>query len=131
MSDEDLIGYLFDLLDPGDRAAVAARVATDTETAARLEHLRAAVAPVLSAAEFERECPPEPRPGLALRTLAAVARHVVDSEPRVVEPSVVAAFLRDYPTEAAELDFDSGTRARVPQAAPAPPPAPARRWPRR
>ncbi len=124
MSDEDLIGYLFDLLDPDDRAAVATRVAADPETAARLEHLRAAATPLLSVAEFERECPPEPRPGLAVRTLAAVARHVVENEPRVAEPSVVAAFLRDYPAEPAELDFDSGTRAKVPQARPSAPVAP-------
>ena len=51
MSDEDLIGYVFDLLDPDDRAAVAARVKADPAAAARLEQLRAAAAPVLAVAE--------------------------------------------------------------------------------
>ena len=122
MSDEDLIGYMFDLLDPDDRAAVAARVEADPIAAARLEHLRAAAAPVLAVAEAERDDPPEPRPGLALRAIATVARHVVEHEPRpaVAEPSAVAAFLREFADEPAELDFDSGTRAKVPQNATAP-----------
>ncbi len=124
MSDEDLIGYVFDLLDPDDRAAVAARVKADPAVAARLEQLRAAAAPVLAVAEAEREDPPEPRPGLALRAVAAVARHVVEHEPRVPEPSAVAAFLREFAAEPAELDFDSGTRAKVPRHATGPRPAP-------
>jgi hypothetical protein len=118
MLDEELIGYLFDLLDPADRAAVAARVESDPEIAARLERLRAASAPILAVAETEREESPEPPPGLALRTIAAVAQHVVEHEPRQPEPSAVAAFLREFANDPpTELDFDSGTRAKVPQTA--------------
>ena len=124
MSDEDLIGYLFDLLDPDDRAAVAARVAADPSVAARLEHLRAAAAPVLAVAEAEREDPPEPRPGLAVRTVAAVARHVVRHEPRQPEPSAVPALPNERAGGTPELDFGPGTRAKVSQPAPGPRPAP-------
>ncbi len=134
MSDEDLIGYVFDLLDPNDRAAVAAHIKADPTVAARLEQLRAAATPLLAVAEAEREDPPEPQPGLAVRTIAAVARHVVEHEPResVPEPSAVAAFLREYAEEPPELDLDALTRAKSPEAAdnhspgtgtrPAPPP---------
>jgi hypothetical protein len=121
MSDEDLIGYLFDLLDPDDRAAVAARVKADPNTAARLEQLRTAAAPMLAGAEVEREEPPEPRPGLAVRTIAAVARHVVEHKvEHAPEPSAVAAFLHEFATDPTELDFDSGTRAKAPRPASAP-----------
>ncbi len=131
MSDEDLIGYLFGLLDPDDRAAVAARAETDPEVAARLEKLRLAAAPLLAAAEVERDDPPAPRPGLAVRAVAKVAQHVVEHEPRVPEPAntepAVAAFLRDYASDGpVEFDFESGTRAKVPGAAPRRRPATAR-----
>lgn len=55
MSDEDLIGYLFDLLDPIERAAVATCLETDPAVRARLERLRAEAAPLLAVAEVERE----------------------------------------------------------------------------
>lgn len=127
MSDEDLFGYLFDLLPIEDRAAVAARLELDPELAARLAHLRRAVRPVLAVAEFERDNPPEPAPGLALRAIARVAQHVVEHEPRPAEPEsrepAIAAFLRDYTAEAPrELEFDSGTRAKVPGSARRAPP---------
>lgn len=118
MSDEDLIGYLFDLLDPAEHAAVASRIASDPEVAARLEQLRADVAPMLAVAEAEREEPPEPPPGLAVRAIAAAARQLAEQEPSRPEPSAVAAFLREYSSdEPAELEFGSGTRAKAPQAA--------------
>jgi hypothetical protein len=121
MSDEDLIGYLFDLLGPADRALVAARVNSEPGAAARLEALRASLAPMLAVAEAEREDPPEPPPGLALRAIARVAQHVVEHEPREPEPEraepVLAAFLREFAADApAEFDFASGTRAKVPGA---------------
>lgn len=141
MSDEDLIGYLFDLLDPNDRAAVAACVDADTEVAARLERLRAAAAPVLATAEAERDDPPEPQPGLAVRAIAKVAQYVVEHEPRASEPerpeTAMSAFLRGYNSDApVEFEFEPGTRAKVPgaTAAPAPPasdgpdPQPGRRF---
>ena len=48
VSDEDLIGYLFDLHDPDERAALAARLARDPELAARLDDLRDTVAPLVA-----------------------------------------------------------------------------------
>lgn len=127
MSDEDLIDYLFDLLAPEDRATVAARVGSDPAAAARLERLRGAVGPVLQTAEFERENPPEPAPGLSVRAVARVAQFVVSHEPRAPEPAPAAlpAFLRDF-TSAGPLDleFASGTRAKRPGAASEPRPAP-------
>lgn len=141
MPDEDLIGYLFDLLDPADRARVAARVGAEPELAARLRHLRSALGPVLATAEFERENPPEPAPGLALRAIAKVAQHVVEHEPRAPEPAAseppVAAFLRDFRADPPmDFEFESGTRAKRPDGGrPAPPvsdgpdaPAPGRRF---
>lgn len=127
MSDEDLIGYLFNLLDPAERAAIAARVESDPEVAARLERLRTTAAPLLAVAEAEREEPPEPPPGLAIRAIAAVAQHVAEHEPREPsEPSAVAAFLREFTADPpTELNFDSDaltkSRASTPRLRPAPP----------
>ncbi len=128
MSDEELIGYLFDLLDPDDRAAITARLNADPELASRLDQMRADAAPMLSVMEAEREEPPEPRAGLALRTIGVVARHVVATEPRPTRTdaaeSTVAAFLHDYTEAPEELDFDHGMRAKVSsshEARPAPP----------
>jgi prepilin-type processing-associated H-X9-DG protein len=127
MSDEDLIGYLFDLLDPDDRAAVGARAEADPDVAARLEQLRAAVGPVLAVAEQEREESPEPPPGLAVRAVSRVAQYVVEHEPRAKPPepdeSPVAAFLREYAADGAgavELDCESGPRHAEPRRAPPP-----------
>ena len=102
MSDEDLIGYLFDLLDPDDRAAVAARLRVDPALAARLEQLRATVAPMLAVAEAERDDPPSPQPGLAVRALGRVAQHVVEHEPRRPAPTAsrdLAAILQEMGTD--------------------------------
>ncbi|HYH63243.1 MAG TPA: hypothetical protein VD866_00950 [Urbifossiella sp.] len=85
--DIDLAGYLLDLLDPADRAAVAARVAADPELAARLAALRAALPP-----HAEHEPPAE----LALRTVARVAEHVVATEPRrPFQPTPVGVIAAD------------------------------------
>lgn len=122
MSDEDLIGYLFDLLTPDERAVVAARVQSDTDIAARLNALRANAAPLLAVAAVERDEPPVPRPGLALRAIATVAQYVVEHEPRDEGPleSSVDAFLREYADEPPDIDivFGPGTRAPVPAAPP-------------
>lgn len=126
MADEELIGYLFDLLDPDDRAAVAARLEADPEVAARLDRLRMDAAPMLSVMEAEREEPPEPPPGLAVRAVAAVARHVVAHEPREAgvetAQAAVAAFLRQYTDAPRELNFDHGTRAKPSRCEPRPAP---------
>lgn len=126
MSDEDLIGYLFDLLDPDDRARVEARVQSDPEVAARLEHVRASSAPLLAVMEVERAEPPEPPPGLAVRAIAKVAAHVAEHEPREPEPvtseTELAALLSDSNPDF-EIEFGSGTRAKAPKPAPATTPA--------
>jgi hypothetical protein len=72
MTDEELIGYLFDLLDPEERAAVGAFVEAHPEAAARLDHLRHSLVPL----EADREPDAVPR-GLAVRTVARLAEHLV------------------------------------------------------
>lgn len=125
MSDEDLIGYLFDLLDPTERAQVAARVQTDPAVATRLAGLRAVAAPLLAVAEVDRQEPPAPRPGLAVRAVARVAEYVVEHDPIPPEPSGagVEAFVHGYDGDSEPPDIDivfgPGTRAPVP----APPPS--------
>lgn len=129
MSDEDLIGYLFDLLDPAERAAVAACAEADPAVAARLDRLRADAAPLLAAMTAERADPPAPRPGLALRAIATAAAHVVVHEPRAPQPvtteAALAAMFREV--EPRELEFASGTQAKRPgepvEPRPAPPPS--------
>jgi hypothetical protein len=134
LSDEDLIGYLFDLLDPAERTAVAARSEADPETAARLDHLRAALTPALSVLDAERDDPPEPRPGLALRTIARVAEHIAEHEPSRSEPEpgelALSVLLREMSAEsAAPIEFGAGTRATPPEPTPRPTAAPARSAP--
>ena len=46
MNDEDLIGYLLDLLEPDEHAAVAARLETDPIAVTRLAALRDTLAPL-------------------------------------------------------------------------------------
>lgn len=74
MTDGDLIGYLLELLDPDDRAAVVADIVAHPETAVRLEQLRDTVARL----KVDHE-PAVPRPGLAVRTVARLAEHLVAS----------------------------------------------------
>ncbi|MDY3563769.1 hypothetical protein R5W23_005385 [Gemmata sp. JC673] len=139
MSDEDLIGYVLDLLPPEERAAVETRLSLAPELAARLDRVRRSLSPLLAVAATERDNPPEPPPGLAVRAIARVAQHVVACEPRPAQPEprepAAIALLRDFAARApGELEFGSGTRAKVPGASrPAPPvsdgpePAPGRR----
>jgi hypothetical protein len=99
---DDLPGYLFDLLDPDERAAMAARLATDPDATARLARLRA-VLPPLPADAF-----PDPPPELALRTLARVAEYVVATEPRrSANPTPVEVI-------AADVAPNRATRRRLP-----------------
>jgi hypothetical protein len=89
-TDDDLIGYLFDVLDPDDRAAIDGRLAAEAALAARLESLRDAAAPL----DADR-ADPEPPAGLALRTVARMAEYLVANEPRT--PSHPAAEPARYP----------------------------------
>jgi hypothetical protein len=66
--EENLIGYLIDALDPETRAEVETQLEADPEARARLELLRAGLAPLRADAE-----PPAPPPGLVIATLARVA----------------------------------------------------------
>jgi hypothetical protein len=76
MTDEDIIGYVLDLHDPADRAAVAEHLALNPAAAARVERLRRALAPL----ESDRE--PDPAPaGLAVRTVGRLAAYLVEHEP--------------------------------------------------
>jgi hypothetical protein len=119
MSDEDLIGYLFDLLDPAERAVISARAKADPELAARLEHLRAVAGPMLAVMDVERDEPPEPPAGLVVRTIARVAVHVAEHEPRRPEPvtteTELAALIHEVRSDTpGEMDFGAGTRAKAP-----------------
>jgi hypothetical protein len=68
--DENLVGYLLNVLDPETHRQVEAHLRANSEARARLERLQRVLAPLaLDAAE------PEPPPGLALATLARVAEH--------------------------------------------------------
>ncbi len=81
MTDDDLIGYALDLLDPPDRRAVERHLLAHPADAAKVERVRAALAPLAA----DRP-PPEPAPGLAIRTLARVAEYVAEHEPRRADP---------------------------------------------
>ena len=77
LTDEDLIGYVLDLLDPAERAAIGAHLLTHPADAARADRARVVLAPLAA----DRPADPPP-PGLALRTIARVAQHIADTEPR-------------------------------------------------
>jgi prepilin-type processing-associated H-X9-DG protein len=94
MTDEDLIGYLLDALDPDDRVAVEAHLRASPDAVARLRELRLALAPL----EADRE-PPVPPAGLALRTLARVAEHVAEHEPCRETPLGAEAVARSVALE--------------------------------
>jgi len=74
MTDDELIGYLLNALEADDRQVVEVCVRADPATAARLEQLRQALAPLALARQPE----PTPRPGLATRTIARLAEYLVE-----------------------------------------------------
>jgi hypothetical protein len=82
MNDEDLIGYLLGALESGEQAAVETRFQTAPESLIRLEQLRLA----FGALEADRE-PGSPPPGLATRTIARLAAHLSEREPRTQKPT--------------------------------------------
>ncbi len=84
MADVELLSYLLNLVDEPERAATAERMHHDGEWAQRAEQLR--LAPLVTALELERDHSPEPPPGLALRTIERIARHIVEHEPRPPQP---------------------------------------------
>ena len=106
-TDADLIGYLFDLLDPADRAAVTAALDADPELAAKLDALREAVAPL----EADR-AEVEPPRALAMRTVSRLAEYLVATEPR--PPANPAAEPARFPLSPADRpEFRGGIRFRA------------------
>src|SRR5437899_1471516 len=77
MNDEDLIGYLLDLLEPDEQAAVALRLDHDPVAANRLAVLRDDLAPLEADA-----IDPDPPAGLATRTVSRLAAYLVERKPR-------------------------------------------------
>lgn len=76
MTDEDMIGYVLDLLEPAERRAVEHHIAANPDAAGRVAQLRATIAPLA----VDRE-PPEPPAGLRVRTVAKLAEYIVAHEP--------------------------------------------------
>jgi hypothetical protein len=77
MNDEDLIGYILDLLEPDEHAAVALHIENDPAAATHLSVLREQLAPLDADAEDS-----DPPVGLATRTLSRLAAYLVENEPR-------------------------------------------------
>jgi len=67
----DLLDYVLNLDEPGDRARVEARLRGDPVVASHVAALRRLVEPL----EADREAP-EPTPGLVVRTIGRVAEHI-------------------------------------------------------
>src|SRR5262245_41376133 len=68
--DENLVGYLLNALDPEAHRRVEEQLSADAAARERLALLRRALQPLAA----DRD-PPEPPPGLRVRTLALVAEH--------------------------------------------------------
>jgi hypothetical protein len=91
MDDDTLLSFALDLLDPADRAAVAAHLAAHPEDAARVDRLRQALRPL----EADRDGYDPPR-GLAAAAIARTAEYLVANglvraEPEPEEPRPVPA----------------------------------------
>ncbi|HEV3387230.1 MAG TPA: hypothetical protein VG097_20595, partial [Gemmata sp.] len=82
MNDEDLIGYLLGALEFDEQAAVETRLQAAPESLIRLEQMRLAFGPL----EADRETG-SPPPGLATRTIARLAAHLSEREPRTQKPT--------------------------------------------
>jgi hypothetical protein len=87
MTDEDIIGYALDLLDPDDRAAVEAQLSANPDTAVQLDRVRTTLLPL----EADRDDDPPP-PALATRTVSRLAA-------LLVEPSTPVAHASGSPAE--------------------------------
>ncbi|MCS6866830.1 MAG: hypothetical protein RMJ56_13970 [Gemmataceae bacterium] len=84
MADVELLSYLLNLVEEPERAAIAQRLHQDRDLAQRYEQLRRAS--LVTALEQERDHSPQPPPGLAIRAIERVARHIVEHEPRPPQP---------------------------------------------
>ncbi len=109
-TDENLIGFLLEALNSVEQDAIAAELRANPIAAARLDHLRSALAP-LSA---EREFVAEPPANLALRTVSRLAAHLAHHEPpQSVESdhgtllAVAEAMESDYAPDVHPLAFPS------------------------
>jgi hypothetical protein len=96
MNDEELIGYLLDLLEPDEHAAVSVHLGNDHAAAARLAVLRESLTPLEADA-----ADPEPPAGLAARTLARLEPYLVEHDPRST-PSTLPTFRHAATTDQPE-----------------------------
>ncbi|HSQ55120.1 MAG TPA: hypothetical protein VLM40_05185, partial [Gemmata sp.] len=103
MTDVDLIGYLFDALDPEEQTQVEVYLRSHPDLAMRFDETRLALAPL--EADRDQAFAPE---GLALRTLARVAAHLAVHQPSAGKPEPVEAIARDLN---AELPVGTGSLA--------------------
>jgi len=79
--DENLVGYLLDALDPDTHRQVEKYLHDEPGVRQKLETLRRALEPLAA----DRD-PPEPEPGLALRTLCRVAEYRCRPLPQAPAP---------------------------------------------
>jgi len=86
MTDEDMIGYVLDLLEPGERRSVEHYLSGHPAAADAVERVRQRLAVLSVDREF-----PQPPSGLALRTISRVAEFVVEHEPQLLQQTPVEA----------------------------------------
>src|SRR5438128_3848496 len=84
--DENLVGYLLDVLDPEAQRGVERYLAAQPEAQKQLELLRQALQPL----ECDRDAI-DPPPTLWLRTLGRIAEHRCQTLPAAPEPVILRA----------------------------------------
>lgn len=99
MTDEDMIGYVLDLLEPAERRSVEHYIAAHPEAAAAVERLRTRLAPLAADRDL-----PEPPEGLSVRTVTRLAEYLVEHEPEFLQktPPEPKPRATDYGLEAVE-----------------------------
>lgn len=77
MSEEEILDYVLNLLEPEEQSRVEAHLSAHPEDAARIDRLRLQLGCLAS----ERDNPPIPPPGLAVRTISRLAQHLLEEDP--------------------------------------------------